>query len=573
MNNELCLCILLQRTGHSTRTFGRFTHDAADRRATLPGTYDPVVERELRALGSRPPGPHLDPTNPARQAFSGGPSEGVAPIRHLGVEPLIRASHANLARPVQGSEESVSVGSDYYGSMFSLYRGRTFSMPLYKNLDKDKAEVLQASKSSGTGNVTMTPKLARAGNKIFDKVLAFEERRRSVDLPGGAASVDSDDSGKKTGGPSKEGKILQGVSQKRTAFQQRASSLEDKTTYSQRVQSYQNKFADELQRIKKLVGKSSLKKAYSTEQLSQKERIHTGKIEPIPQHVVRKLEANEQKGKAGGKERDSTSQHPPQVPALHEPPPPLLGGSAEDSYLSADEEPGEGPKFVKPLNDTTAPSGSEVKLDCIITGSPAPTVTWRKNNVELCSDAFYTVKREGEIHTLLIKKLRPHNAGLYCVTAANTTGTSSCSATLHLQPGENSHTDYLSSPVHSDEEYLSSQEEEMEIGDSPSLDKGVFFNEPPSFEVAPCDQDVPEGQEVVIAAKIRGHPKPMVSWLKDRVTVKTGGRFVVRAMEDGTCEMRISSAQRSDAGLYVCKISSECETNQVEVRVEVRGEK
>ncbi|KAM4602184.1 striated muscle preferentially expressed protein kinase-like [Polymixia lowei] len=104
--------------------------DGADRRATLPGGYDPVVERELRTLGSRPPGSNLDPANPARQALSGGPADGGPPVRHLGVEPLVRASHANLARPIQGSEESVSVGSDYYGSMFSLYRGRTFSMPL-----------------------------------------------------------------------------------------------------------------------------------------------------------------------------------------------------------------------------------------------------------------------------------------------------------------------------------------------------------------------------------------------------------------------------------------------------------
>lgn len=109
-----------------------YNPDPSDRRATLPGTYDPVVERELRALGSRPPGTHMDPANPARQGLGlgGGPAEGAPPVRHLGVEPLIRASHANLARPVQGSEESVSVGSDYYGSMFSLYRGRTFSMPL-----------------------------------------------------------------------------------------------------------------------------------------------------------------------------------------------------------------------------------------------------------------------------------------------------------------------------------------------------------------------------------------------------------------------------------------------------------
>ncbi|XP_062303663.1 striated muscle preferentially expressed protein kinase-like isoform X2 [Osmerus eperlanus] len=103
--------------------------DGVDRRATLPGGHDPIVERELMALGSRPPGPH-DPSHAARQAFGGVPAEGGPPVRHLGVEPLIRASHANLARPVLGSEESVSVGSDYYGSMFSLYRGRTFSMPL-----------------------------------------------------------------------------------------------------------------------------------------------------------------------------------------------------------------------------------------------------------------------------------------------------------------------------------------------------------------------------------------------------------------------------------------------------------
>lgn len=104
-----------------------------DRRATLPGGHDPVVERELMALGSRPPGAQ-DPTHPGRQALCGGTDGGPgALVRHLGVEPLIRASHANLARtnqPMLGSEESVSVGSDYYGSMFSLYRGRTFSMPL-----------------------------------------------------------------------------------------------------------------------------------------------------------------------------------------------------------------------------------------------------------------------------------------------------------------------------------------------------------------------------------------------------------------------------------------------------------
>lgn len=56
--------------------------------------------------------------------------------------------------------------------------------------------------------------------------------------------------------------------QKRAAFKQRASSLEDKMSYSQRVQGYQTKFSEELERIKNLVGGVSMRKSFSTERLA-----------------------------------------------------------------------------------------------------------------------------------------------------------------------------------------------------------------------------------------------------------------------------------------------------------------
>uniref|UniRef100_A0A3Q3KNT2 Striated muscle preferentially expressed protein kinase n=1 Tax=Monopterus albus TaxID=43700 RepID=A0A3Q3KNT2_MONAL len=688
-------------------------------RATLPGAYDPVVERELRTLGSRPLGPYLEASNPARQALGGVPAEGAPPVRHLGVEPLIRASHANLARPVQGSEESVSVGSDYYGSMFSLYRGRTFSMPLYgmhrllalssnltpqfplnpcnsrtqtadvsqeralcvslpspqppptlyknsistttQDLDKTKPSEPQSSKinqSSSVNSVVMTSKLAHTGPKIFDKVQAFEDQRTSIDLQEGirsgfgqAASFDLVNSAKKTGGPSKEQvRVLEGAAQKRTVFKQRASSLEDKTNYSQKVQSYQSKFAEELQRIRTLVGNPRLKKAYSTEQLSQKQRLTPEKLEPIPPQVVKKLEAREQidtkmdnkaerrspspNGKRTLREPESHSPvKPPRLtpspspsispllkrrkaevgqrsPALKvniptilvedepmetecvadrpdktrrkersihkskeshsvQPRSPEEGCSSDDPYLSADEEPAESLRFERPLEDAMAPSGSEVTLKCVITGNPAPAVTWRKDNVEIQSDTHHVIKAEGEKHSLVIKQMRLNNAGSYCVTAVNTAGRVSCSATLSVQSGE---TREVSSPIHSDEEYLSPQEDAMEVGDLPALSKSVHFKEPPSFQVAPCDQGVTEGQDVVITAKVRGQPRPMVYWLKDKLTVKTAGRFTIQETEDGSSEIRISSVQRSDAGLYICKIINEYGTKQVECKVEVKAQ-
>lgn len=142
-------------------------------------------------------------------------------------------------------------------------------------------------------------KPAQQGLKILDKVQAFETRMASSEKPGGsvgsrAVCHNSSDDGRKNGGPSREElRVLQGAAQKRATFKQRASSLEDKTNYSQIVQNYQSKFTEELQRIKKLVGKPSLKKAYSMEQLSPKDRLAAEKVEPIPPQVVQKLEARE----------------------------------------------------------------------------------------------------------------------------------------------------------------------------------------------------------------------------------------------------------------------------------------
>lgn len=64
------------------------------------------------------------------------------------------------------------------------------------------------------------------------------------------------------------------------------------------------------------------------------------------------------------------------------------------------------------------------------------SVTWRKNNGAIQSDASHVVSSEGDTHSLLIKQMSPSSVGSYCVTAVNPAGTASCSATLDIQPGE-----------------------------------------------------------------------------------------------------------------------------------------
>ncbi|MEQ2300283.1 hypothetical protein AMECASPLE_023774, partial [Ameca splendens] len=158
-----------------------------------------------------------------------------------------------------------------------------------------------------------SPKLTRASSKVFEKVRGLEERRRSLDIPEGsvsgrswagfnhAGSVDSDDGGSRLGISRESSRedlreaLKEDAAERRSIFKQRAASLEEKPRYSQKVQDIENKFTEELQRIKKLVGKPHLKKSFSTEQLTLKgrQRQPFRKIEPIPPQVLQKLQERE----------------------------------------------------------------------------------------------------------------------------------------------------------------------------------------------------------------------------------------------------------------------------------------
>ncbi|XP_055018744.1 striated muscle preferentially expressed protein kinase [Boleophthalmus pectinirostris] len=608
-----------------------------------------------------------------------------------------------------------------------------------------------------------SPKLTRASSKVFEKVRGLEERRRSLDIPEGsvsgrswagfnrAGSVDSDDGGSRLGISRESSRedlreaLKEDAAERRSMFRQRAASLEDKPRYSQKVQDIENKFTEELQRIKKLVGKPHMKKSFSTEQLTlkAKQRQPFRKIEPIPPQVLQKLQERERAQWAREQKERELHEQKPQIssnilgsrlgevpgppesmqladlpgqrpirelsrvspvteivqrsssPLVHQlesyrkvekrPPSPLVQrvtrfpesnhdkeeptgrktpievalrkvelrpesplvqrrgaeanalappkpprvyaeeerrsvprivvqeeeeekmeveeketlqttssregapksrkkkirpmspeqDSSDDSYVSAGEDPLEAPVFEFPLQDAVAFTGADVVLKCIIAGTPTPEVSWSKDSSPVSGLGLnYTVKVEGERHSLWIRSVRTANAGVYCVTASNQVGTVSSSATLTVKenvPAPRSNLGLprdMSSPITSDEEYLSPLEENPEPGPEPvRLDPR--FRQPPAFLATISDQTVVEGQEVSMSVRISGQPKPMLYWLRDRVTVKSGPRHVVREREEDTFEMIIKSAQKPDSGVYTCKIINEYGTKQCDAMLRV----
>nr|XP_045003178.1 striated muscle preferentially expressed protein kinase isoform X4 [Jaculus jaculus] len=257
--------------------------------------------------------------------------------------------------------------------------------------------------------------------------------------------------------------------------------------------------------------------------------------------------------------------------------------SSDDSYVSAGEEPLEAPVFEIPLQNVVVAPGADVLLKCIITANPPPQVSWKKDGSELHSEGRLLLRAEGERHTLLLREARAADAGSYTATATNELGQATCAASLAVRPGGS--VSPFSSPITSDEEYLSPPEEFPEPGEtwprtpamklSPSQDQrssDSASKAPPTFKVSLMDQSVREGQDVIMSIRVQGDPKPVVSWLRNRQPVRPDQRRFAEEAEGGLCRLRILAAERGDAGFYTCKAVNEYGARQCEARLEVRGE-
>ncbi|XP_073490417.1 striated muscle preferentially expressed protein kinase isoform X2 [Aquarana catesbeiana] len=256
--------------------------------------------------------------------------------------------------------------------------------------------------------------------------------------------------------------------------------------------------------------------------------------------------------------------------------------SSDDSYVSAEEDPGEPPVFEIPLQSALVNAGSEVLLKCIISANPAAEVIWRKDRAVLKNSVTHQIRAEGERHSLLIRWALPSDSGIYTVTARNEVGEASSCGALTVKPAPATDSpahrgtpkDVLS-PITSDDEYLSPQEDLSEPATPQHVMPGkatmVTFKAPPSFKVALSDQMVFEGQEVILRVHVEGEPKPMISWLKNKQQVKASTKCHMVEEEGGIFALHISGTDKRDTGFYTCKAINEYGTKQCEAKVEVRA--
>uniref|UniRef100_A0AAR2KBK0 non-specific serine/threonine protein kinase n=1 Tax=Pygocentrus nattereri TaxID=42514 RepID=A0AAR2KBK0_PYGNA len=649
--------------------------------AHIPTPCDgPIVEREMMALGSRAPGLQ-DPLQPGRQANAGCVES--PPVRHLGVEALVRASQISVYYPAVGSEESMSLASDYYGSVFSLYRQRTFSiysvqdgLPFHSffiitlrfpqspcsrsQLDsftgeasplvpsqpsenaqspispthfisgadlttahngnkkvedelpgKIKSSTSSLSRGSQDPALLQTTKLPQSGSKIFDKVRAFEERRHSIDAPKVTSSGRPRAGFRQniSSGPEDVNKAFKvcdnpvsDVALKRSIFKQRASSLEEQPSYARKVQNFQSKFSEELQRIKKLVGRPNIRKAFSTEHLAQTNRQPMGKVELFD----RLNDADEKKSNNAEVSQDDL----PKLPAKE-----LLQQTKAELFYEAPKC--EGILKIKPQVEPTDVPESQLKKDLQPNRLVESMGTFEKVPVqkvsEQCSPRI-TRKTLGSRLPSPMKEV-PSPEAEQPLPKKDRKSTSPVAKRAQSSLQEEAtrappKPPRLLGSDSSDDSYMSTEEDPEGL---------------PAFELPLKDAMVAPGSEVMLECVITGNPY-QVTWRKGDVQLKDGagyeviaergrhalhirqmrpsdagtysviatgklGRVSSRAtlfiqsgersvrngqhelheVDNGKYKLRIKSAEKSDAGVYVCKIINEYGTKQTECRLEVKA--
>ncbi|KAE8573900.1 Putative twitchin [Halyomorpha halys] len=186
-----------------------------------------------------------------------------------------------------------------------------------------------------------------------------------------------------------------------------------------------------------------------------------------------------------------------------------LPSTASNSIKIKDPKAATPPEIVKPLRNAYAAQNGNAQFQCIITGTPKPTITWYKGAHNITPGARHFIFSEHDTHTLVINNVYGVDADEYVCRAVNKGGVKSTRAEL-------------------------------------------IINCPPKLNVPPRFQNLAffnKGENVVIKIPFTGFPKPKISWYRGSELIESGGHYSVDIKERHAI-LTIRDGSNIDNGAY-----------------------
>ncbi|KRY50894.1 Twitchin [Trichinella britovi] len=186
------------------------------------------------------------------------------------------------------------------------------------------------------------------------------------------------------------------------------------------------------------------------------------------------------------------------------------------------------PEIVTPLRNVSGEEGRSVRLECEITGDPAPEIRWFKGARDITNGGKHSIFSIGNKHVLVINDLFGEDADEYSCRALNIAG---CRSTT----GE------------------------------------VFIKSAPKILLPPHYQarvEFRKGETVSLKIPFRGYPQPTAVWTKQGSRCCSEGRFSIETV-DRLATLNISNSSKEDSGTYELRVENELgfDVSSVEIRI------
>ncbi|KAL7385130.1 hypothetical protein ABVT39_016267 [Epinephelus coioides] len=207
------------------------------------------------------------------------------------------------------------------------------------------------------------------------------------------------------------------------------------------------------------------------------------------------------------------------------------------------------PTLIAGLKNVTVTEGESVTLECQISGHPAPTIMWFREDYKIESSIDFQITYVSGFARLVIREAFAEDSGRFTCTATSEAGTVSTSCYLLVKVSEEieSREETAVTEIGITQEKIIAMETKERVVAEVSTGESAA----PFFIKKPTVQKLVEGGGVVFECQVGGNPKPHVIWKKSGVPLTTGYRYkVAYNRETGACKLEISMTFADDAGEY-----------------------
>nr|XP_020135852.1 palladin isoform X1 [Microcebus murinus] len=191
------------------------------------------------------------------------------------------------------------------------------------------------------------------------------------------------------------------------------------------------------------------------------------------------------------------------------------------------------PHFLQAPGDLTVQEGRLCRMDCKVSGLPAPDLSWQLDGRPVRPDSAHRMLvRENGVHSLIIEPVTSRDAGIYTCIATNRAGQNAFSLELVVAAKE--------------------------------------AHKPPVFLEKLQNTGVADGYPVRLECRVAAVPPPQIFWKKENESLThSTDRVSMHQDNHGYVCLLIQGATRDDAGWYTVSAKNEAGIVSCTARLDV----